>query len=317
MGDTCFVTGAGGFLGSALCGRLLAEGYAVRGLDLRFPHEQEGQSERLQGDVTDAGLLAQGCQGASFVFHLAALLPQRNAPPEEMRRVNVEGARAVLQAAANAGVRRLVLMSSAEVYGVPRQIPCPETASVSPIGEYGRNKVEAERLAREAMEGGLPAVILRPPTIVGPGMPEKFLRGTLAALRRGRPIFVPGGRIRFQMVAVSDAAEACLLAATVPGAAGGTFNIGSDNVPTLLEMTRRLKRRLGSRSPIVPVPPALARWVFRLLLAIGRSPLEPEHVRIAFSDYVFDNARAKQVLGWQPSLDNVAALAQAAAARRG
>ncbi len=311
MTDVCFVTGSGGFLGDALCRRLLAEGYAVRGLDVRFPEDGATGAERLVGDVCDGALVARGCRGTACVFHLAALLPQRKASPGEMRRVNVDGARTVLETALEAGIRRLVLMSSAEVYGVPRQIPCPETAPLAPNGEYGRNKVEAEGLARETSVGGLEVVILRPPTIVGPGMPERLLRGTLRALRHGRRVLVPSG-VRFQMVAVSDVVEACLAAARHPQAAGEVFNVGSESVPTLLEMTRRLRQEMGSRSPVTAVPPWLARAVFKLLLVIGRSPLEPEHVEIAFRDYVFDIEKAKRVLGWRPQMDNVRALLAAA-----
>ncbi len=311
MGETCLVTGAAGFVGAALCRRLLAQGSTVRGLDLRFAADTAPGLERLEGDVNDVSLLAAGCSGARYVFHLAALLPQRRCPPAVMHHVNVEGTQRVLEAATSAAVRRFVLMSSCEVYGVPRTIPCPEDAPPHPNGEYGRNKVEAERRALEAARRGLEVVVLRPPTIVGPGMPEPLLRGTLVALRRGRPVLVPAGSTRFQMVAVSDVVEACLLAATRAEAAG-VFNLGSDDVPTLLQATRRLRDRLGSRSPIIPVPLALARAAFRLLLAIGRSPLEPEHVEIAFSDYVFDTQRAKRLLVWRPAMDNVDALAAAA-----
>lgn len=311
MANITFVAGAGGFVGRALVDALVQRGDEVRGLDVRFPPAWPPQAAQLTGDICDAGLLHQGCDGATYVVHLAALLPQRHACPAEMRRVNVDGTRALVEAALQAGVRRLVMVSSAEVYGLPRAAPCPEDAPLRPLGEYGRNKVEAERLVRVAGERGLEVVILRPPTIVGPRMPERLLAGMLAVLRRGRVLFVPGGGRRFQFVALSDVVAACLLAAVTDGGVGETFNIGSEDVPSQLETFRRLRDRVGSRSAVIPVPPALLRVVGRALLAAGRSPIEPEHLPIALGDYVFDIRKAREQLGWRPAKGNVEALADA------
>jgi nucleoside-diphosphate-sugar epimerase len=306
----CFVTGAAGFVGRAVVDTLLAQGHEVRALDLHFPAGWPANALRLQGDICDPALLEQGCGGAALVFHLAALLPQRHAPAEAMRHVNIEGVKGVLDAAQRAGVRRVVQLSSAEVYGVPAPVPCPEDAPQRPLGEYGRNKVEAERLAREAAGRGLQVVILRPPTVVGPTMVDRVLLGTLAALRKGWPIFVPGGRERFQMVAVSDLVGACVAASQAENASGQAFNIGSADVPSQLETFRQLRDRVGSRSPVVPLPKPLLRRLLRALLAVGRSPLEPEHVPIALADYVFDIRKAGKLLGWRPVKDNVLALAE-------
>jgi nucleoside-diphosphate-sugar epimerase len=304
----CFVTGAGGFLGRALVAALLSQGHRVRALDVRFPPEWPDAAERLEGDVCDVGLIEAGCRGATFVFHLAALLPQRHAHPVEMRRVNIDGPRGVLEAAASAGVRRVVMLSSAEVYGLPRTVPCPEEAPPNPLGEYGRNKVEAERLAREAHRRGLDVVILRCPTIVGPTMTDAVLLGTLEALRRGRPIVVPGGRERFQMVAVSDMVRASLAAARAENVAGEVFNIGAEEVPPQVEVFRELRNRISSRSVVIPLPRALFRTGLQVLSAVGRSPLEPEHVPIVLGDYLLDTRKAREQLGWRPEKGNVEAL---------
>ena len=306
-----FVTGAAGFVGRALVNALLARSDEVRALDLHFPAEWPAGALRLQGDVCDGALLQQGCGGADCIFHLAALLPQRRASTRQMRHVNVDGVQRVLDAAQRAGVRRVVLLSSAEVYGVPATVPCAEDAPKRPLGEYGRNKVEAERLAREAAGRGLSVVILRPPTVVGPTMVDRVLLGTLAALRKGWPIIVPGGPERFQMIALSDLVDACLAASRAENVAGEAFNVGSDAVPSQLETFRQLRTRVGSRSPVIPLPRTLLRGILRLLLALGRSPLEPEHVPIALADYVFDIRTARAKLAWHPARGNVEALADA------
>ena len=306
----CLVTGAAGFVGRALVNRLLARGDEVHGLDLHFPENWPGSALRLEGDICDTGLLEQGCRGAEVVFHLAALLPQRHAPAAAMRHVNVAGVQCVLHAAQRAGARRVVQLSSAEVYGVPAIVPCPEDAPQRPLGEYGRNKVEAERLGRDAAKRGLQVVILRPPTVVGPMMVDRVLLGTLAALRKGWPIVVPGGHERFQMVAVSDLVTACVAASQAENVSGEAFNTGSGDVPSQIETFRQLRDRVGSRSPVVPFPRPLLRRLFRVLLALGRSPLEPEHVPIVLADYVFDIRKAAAGLGWRPAKSNVEALVE-------
>lgn len=310
MTNVNLVTGAGGFVGRALVNALLDRGEEVRAIDLRFPAAWPPQGQRLVGDIADEALLQRGCWGVNRVFHLAALLPQRHAPTQEMQRVNVEGTRRLLEVARRVGVQRFVMVSSAEVYGLPRKVPCPENAPLRPLGEYGRNKVEAERLVRAAGGQGQDIVILRPPTVVGPWMPERLLLGMLTALREGRTLFVPGGRGRFQMVALSDLVGACLLAAEASRPVGETINIGSDDVPPQAEMWRRLRDRVGSRSRVVAVPRPLLHMIGRALLAARRSPVEPEHLPIALGDYLFDIRRARELLAWRPSKDNVAALAE-------
>ena len=304
------VTGAGGFVGRALVKALLAGGNVVRALDVHFSTDWPAGVERLQGDICDVGLLEKGCRGADWVFHLAALLPQRRASAERMRHVNVEGAQRLFEAALRAAVSRAVMVSSAEVYGVPRTVPCPEDAQPAPLGEYGRNKVAAEQLAREAFRQGLQIAILRPPTVVGPFMTDRVLLGTMAAMRKGAPIVVPAGGGRFQMVAVSDLVAACMAAVVARNAAGQAFNVGAQRVSSQLDTFRQLRARVRSRSPLLPLPRPLLRGVLQLLLAIGRSPLEPEHVPILLADYVFDVSKAREHLGWQPAKSNVDALAE-------
>jgi len=303
------VTGAAGFLGRYLVRGLLARGCPVRALDLRVPPDAEPEAEWRVGDVRDAGAVREACEGVEVVHHLAALIPQRRATPETMRAVNVGGTENVLDAARAAGVRRVVFLSSVEVYGVPRVVPCPEDGPLAPLGEYGRNKVAAEALCREAAAQGLEVVILRPPTIVGPGLDEPFLVGLMAAIRDGKPVTLLGdGRNRFQFVHAEDVVAACLPAADHPDAPGGTFNIGSGDVPPIREMVEAVIARVGSTSRIQTVPVWLARLAVAVLHPLGKAPLEPEHLPIAVADYVFDIGRARRVLGWEPRWGNVEAI---------
>jgi nucleoside-diphosphate-sugar epimerase len=243
------------------------------------------------------------------VYHLAALIPQRRAAPDVMRAVNVDGTVHVLEAARAAGVRRVVYLSSVEVYGVPAFSPCTEDAPLVPIGEYGRNKVESENLCLQAVKEGLEVTILRPTTIVGPGLDEPFFLSLLRAVRDGKPVVILGsGSNRFQLVHGDDVAAACLTVSSHPNAVGQAFNVGSLDVPPIGQMVEEVLAGVGSRSRVVRVPPAVARAAVGALRWVGRAPLEPEHLRIALSEYVFSVGKAEQVLGWRPCRRQVDAM---------
>lgn len=311
MARTALVTGGAGFLGRHLVDRLLTDGWTVRVLDVR-PSPADA-AESFTGEITDARLVAEAVKGVDAVFHLAALLPQTHQPADRMHAVNVGGVRTVLDAATAAGAGAVVFVSSVEVYGVPTRTPCPEDAPLRPIGEYGHNKVEAESLARVAAARGLHVPILRPTTIVGPGMPEPFLTQMLRAAKADKPlVLIDRGRTRFQLAAVSDVVEACLRSLDVPEASGQAFNIGSNDVPTMRETAEGAMARVGSSSRLISVPKAVAVAAVKGLGLIGKAPLEPEHLAIVLSDYVFDTAKAERVLGWKPEKDNITALVESA-----
>ncbi len=303
------VTGAAGFLGQALVRALLARGERVRAFDLH-PADLLGEGlEWVSGDVRDAEAVRRACEGMEVVYHLAALIPQRKADAATMRAVNVGGTQNVLAGALAEGVRRVVYLSSAEVYGIPAEVPCRETTPLNPLGEYGHNKVAAEALCRAALARGLETVILRPPTIVGPGLREPFLIGLLDALRRGRPITLLGkGENRFHFVHVQDVVSACLIAAEHPAAIGEAFNLASTAAMPIREMVERAIERTGSSARVRPLPVWLARLVVLVLHPLGKAPLEPEHLAIAVADYVFDTTKARQMLGWSPRWDNLDAV---------
>lgn len=303
------VTGAAGFLGRYLVRALLDRGARVRALDLRRPDDAEPGAEWVIGDVRDAAAVRRACEGVEVVHHLAALIPQRRADRATMQAVNVEGTRHVLDGAHVAGVRRVVYLSSVEIYGVPPIVPCPEDGPRAPLGEYGRNKIAAEALCMEAVARGLEVAILRPPTIVGPGLDEPFLVSMLLSIHDGQPVMLIGkGQNRFQFVHAEDVADACLLAAEHPAAVGQAFNIGSADVPPIRELVNQVIARVGSASTVRLLPEFLARLAIGLLRPFGKAPLEPEHLAIAVADYLFDISRARQALGWEPRWSVVEAI---------
>jgi nucleoside-diphosphate-sugar epimerase len=303
------VTGAAGFLGSYLVRALLAEGRQVRAFDLNDPVTNLSGVEWVTGDVRDVDAVRRACEGVEVVYHLASLIPQRKASQETMRAVNVGGTRSVLDSAHAAGVRRVVYLSSVEIFGAPNVAPCPEWWPPAPLGEYGRNKIEAEKLCLEAFAAGLEVSILRPMTIVGPGLRDPFLVDMLKAIRASQPVMLLGrGMNRFQFVHAEDVAAACLVASRHPAAVGQAFNIGSADVPPIRKMVEEIILQVGSTSVLRSIPVPVARLAVAVLHPFGKAPLEPEHLAIAVIDYVFDVAKARQLLGWTPRWGNVDAV---------
>lgn len=303
------VTGAAGFLGRYLVRTLLARGEGVRAFDRQIPAGADSKIEWRSGDVRNAAAVQRACEDVEIVYHLAALIPQRKAKAETMQAVNVEGTQHVLDGAERTGVRRVVYLSSVEIYGVPTVTPCLEDGPLAPLAEYGRTKVAAEALCRQAVGRGLDVTILRPVTIIGPGLTEPFLVSLLAAVRTDKPVILLGnGRNRFQVVHAEDVVAACLLAAEQPAAVGQAFNIGAADVPTIRHLVEAVIERAGSDSSVLSIPVPLARLALGVLRLFDKAPLEPAQLAIATADHLFDITRAQRLLGWEPQWNSLDAV---------
>lgn len=296
------LTGGGGYLGVALARKLAGAGMAVRVYDLRRSERLPEETEYFSGDIRDFDSLKKAMAGCGVAHHLVGIMPQARASRETMHAVNVGGTENVLRAASECGVKRVVFVSSSEVYGIPRAIPIPEDHPLGPIGEYGRNKVAAEKLCRDySGAGNVETVILRPPTIVGPEMDEPTFLRSMEMARRGRFLCVGSGSHRFQMAYVDDVAEACALAAHTEGIDGEAFNIGAEGTLPFRRHMEEIAKHLGRRPKIRSIPLWLFKGIMKLLIPLGLSPLEPDHLHLLYADFVMDVTKAKRVLGWSPT----------------
>ena len=163
------ISGGAGFLGLHLARRVLADGGSVRTLDVAALEDRELELgvEEIRGDVRSERHVRALVSGADVLVHAAAALPIQSSRAA-IRSVNVEGTATVLAAALEAGVRRVVLISSTAVYGVPERHPIHEEDPLVGVGWYGGSKIEAELLAQEFGKRGLDAVVIRPKTFIGP-----------------------------------------------------------------------------------------------------------------------------------------------------
>src|SRR5437667_8171310 len=300
------ISGGAGFLGLHLARRLLADGHEVRTLDVVSldDAELERSVDERRGDIRDRESVRKLVDGADVVVHAAAALPIQ-ASRESIRSVNVTGTEHVLQEARDAGVQRVVFISSTAVYGIPVKHPIEEDDPLVGVGLYGESKIDAEALCRVA---AVETTIIRPKTFVGPERLGVF-EILFDWIHEGRRIYILGkGHNRYQLLAVEDLVDVIVRAGTVPEAAGETFNVGATEFGSVRSDLQALIDHAGSASRLQPVPVKPAEIALRALELLKVSPLAEWHYKTAHKDSFVDVSRAQRVLGWQPRLSNRAAL---------
>jgi nucleoside-diphosphate-sugar epimerase len=300
------ISGGAGFLGLHLARRLLADGHEVRTLDVvpLDDAELERSVQELRGDVRDRARVGELVDGADVVVHAAAALPIQ-ASRESIRSINVGGTENVLRGGREAGVRRVVFISSTAVYGVPEKHPIEEDDPLVGVGWYGESKIDAEALCRVA---AVETTIVRPKTFIGPERLGVF-EILFDWIREGRRIYVLGkGHNRYQLLAVEDLVDAIVRAASVPDAAGETFNIGATEFGTVRSDLQALIDHAGSTSRLRPLPAKPAEVALRALELLRLSPLAEWHYKTAHRDSFVDVSKAQKLLDWQPQLSNREAL---------
>jgi nucleoside-diphosphate-sugar epimerase len=296
------ISGGAGFLGLHLARRLVADGHDIRTLDVvpLDDAELERSVRELRGDVRDRARVSELVDGADVVVHAAAALPIQ-ASRESIRSINVGGTENVLRAASEARVRRVVFISSTAVYGVPEKHPIEEDDPLVGVGWYGESKIDAEALCRVA---AVETTIVRPKTFVGPERLGVF-EILFDWIREGRRIYVLGkGHNRYQLLGVEDLVDAIVRAASVPEAAGETFNVGATEFGTVRSDLQALIDHAGSTSRLRPVPAKPAEVALRALELMRLSPLAEWHYKTAHKDSFVDVSRAQKLLDWQPRLSN-------------
>ncbi len=300
--STVLVTGGSGYFGSILVDRALARGDRVRILDLHAPDPRPGAAvEVVIGDVRDDATVRAATEGADLVLHNVAQVPLAR-DRHLFWSVNVVGTANVLRAARDARVAKVVHTSSSAVYGIPERNPVVEDTPPRPLEAYGRAKLEAEVLCREAVAGGLDVAVIRPRTILGHGR-----LGIMAILfefvAEGAPVYVlDGGHNRYQFVHAEDLAEACLLASDRPGPA--TYNIGTTEFGTMRETLQALVDHAGTGSRVRSLPSGPAKLAMQAASRVGRAPFAPYHWLLYGESLWFDTTKAREELGWMSTHSN-------------
>jgi nucleoside-diphosphate-sugar epimerase len=227
------ITGANGFLGAQLAKKLVADGHKLRALVRPTSNLQllEGVTfEKAMGDVTDAESVKQATEGVEVVYHLAGI--RRTPHLSDFARINVEGTRNVLDAAAKQPKPpRVVLAGSLSAMGPSENAsPLNESAPFRPVEAYGQSKVDAEKLCRE-YASKVPFAIGRAPRVLGPGDRENL--AFVKLVKRGLLMEIEGGPRPLSMVDVDDVVEGFALLGTHPAAAGETFFLTAPETVTI------------------------------------------------------------------------------------
>jgi dihydroflavonol-4-reductase len=303
------VTGATGFVGSAVARALLAHGRMVRVLVRRNSDRKNLKNldvEQREGSLEDAASMTRALAGCGALFHVAADYRLWVPKPETMYRANVDGTRALMQAALTQGIDRIVYTSSVATLGVEPDGVADETTPSTlgdMIGPYKRSKFLAEEIVRDmVVEQGLPAVIVNPSTPIGPGdiKPTPTGRLIVEAASGRMPAFVDTG---LNLAHVDDVAAGHLLAED-KGRVGERYILGGENL-TLREILRRIAVLVGRKPPRLSLPiPALmpialaAEAVARIT---GKEPfVTSDGLRLARKTMFFSSRKAVAELDYAP-----------------
>ena len=303
MGRSVLVTGGSGYFGSVLVGRALAQGDDLRVLDLNPPDPALDPVEYVRADIRDRDAVRAACDGVDVVLHNVAQVPLAR-DRELFESVNVIGTANLLIAARDARVAKVIHTSSSAVFGIPERNPVTELTPCRPLEAYGRAKLEAELLCREAASSGLDVTIIRPRTILGHGR-----LGIMAVLFEfvadGAPVFVLGdGDNHYQFVHAADLADACLRAAAHEGPT--VYNIGAAEFETMRETLQALVDHAATGSRVRSLPVAPARAAMHAAGALGFAPFAPYHWLLYGESLWFDVSKARSELGWEPRHSNAA-----------
>ncbi|HET7607377.1 MAG TPA: hopanoid-associated sugar epimerase [Gammaproteobacteria bacterium] len=318
---TALVTGANGFLGSAVVRALLADGSAVRAL-VRAGSDRRNLDELdvevVPGDLTDRDSLRRAAAGCDSVFHVAADYRLWVADPKPMYRANVDGSVNVLEAAAAAGATRMVYTSSVAVLGINKdRTPADEDTPVTVddmVGHYKRSKFLAEQAVRaRAAELEFPVVTVNPSTPIGPRdvKPTPTGRILLDAAAGRMPAFVDTG---LNLVHVDDVA-AGHLAALKRGSPGERYILGGDDF-TLQQILELVAEHVGRRASTIRLPHwsvyPLAVGAEAVAMLTKREPrVTLDGVRMSKKHMYFSSGKAQRALGYRwrdPRLGLVAAV---------
>ncbi|MBN8563411.1 MAG: SDR family oxidoreductase [Leptolyngbya sp. UWPOB_LEPTO1] len=290
------ITGATGFVGSALCQLLEHSEHTVYGVVRSDAVLSPSVTPILVSSIAeldDHPILPQ----IDVVIHLAARVHQMNDtaadPLSEFRAVNTEATKSLAIAAATAGVKRFVYLSSIKVNGDGQASPYTERSTPQPADAYGISKWEAECALNEiAATTDLEIVILRPPLVYGAGVKANFLN-LMNLVKTGIPLPLGGIHNQRSLVYVGNLVDAIVTCATHPQAAGQTFLVSDSTDVSTPELVRKISESMRKPVRLMPISPVILTNLARIL---GKTAT----IERLFGSLTIDSSKLRQTLNWQP-----------------
>lgn len=295
--SAALVTGASGFVGTALCAALRLHGWVVRASSLRL--------------LEDPGRWRDSLNSIGCVVHLAAHVHQmQNAGFDaDYRRINVDGSRLLAEQAAEAGVRRFVFLSSVKVNGEGAEHPYAATDRPQPQDAYGRSKLEGEQVIREICAGsGMECVVIRPPLVYGPGVKANFRR-LLRLVELGIPLPLASIENRRSLVGLGNLVDFIETCMSHPRAPEQTWFVADDEVVSTPRLLRTIATHMNRPSRLMSFPP---QWLPKLARLVNK---RAEADRLCKSLEV-DVTASRAVLQWRANVTLDDELARTVAAYR-
>jgi dihydroflavonol-4-reductase len=302
-----FITGATGFIGGHLARQLAQAGHELYCLARKTSDRQALQElgvHLVEGTVNDLTALQEGMKGCQAVVHLANVYSFWEPDMCILHRANVDGTRAVIQAAAAAEVKRMVYVSTAAVYGVPQEQPFNEGTPHAPhlITTYARTKRQAEEIVHQvAAKHGMELVVLQPGAVIGAG-DTRATGQYLQELLEGRLPLMSFHKTQMNFIHVLDVCDAVQHSLERPELAGQTFLLGGTQM-TMWQYLEMISEISGAHLPYIRFPvivPTILGWVLTPLAHVtGRPPiwgLSNDQVRMLRDGFWFDGSKAERVL---------------------
>lgn len=303
------VTGASGYIGSALVRELLVRGWAVTAIVRRIPEDKLDGVTYVSADLSDSLRLRGLDLDVDVVFHAAALAHRssRDVPdPELYSIVNRDATLALAAAADGWNASRFVFISSIGVHGdTDGGRPITENSPLAPTTPYGRSKLEAEKGLLAHFAGDPQRlVIVRPPLVYSAEAPGNF-RKLLRLVASPVPLPLPFGAVhnRRSLVALKNLCDFLIACAESPAAGGRQFVVSDDLILATPDIIRLISEGMGKRALLLPIPESFMRFVV--------APLGPRLAFQLFGSLEVDSALARRTLDWKQPLDTQDALREA------
>jgi nucleoside-diphosphate-sugar epimerase len=311
------ITGATGLLGSHIAAKLRADGKDVRALVRNSSDTSFLDTlgvEKAVGDITDRDSLARAMDGVEIVYHVAARVGDWGPWPEFVD-ITIDGTQNVVDAAAHAGVKRFLHISSISAYGHPdgAGLILDESA---PLGYnlhkwsyYSRAKVEAEKIVWSAHEkGDLPVTVIRPSWLYGERDRASMPR-LIRAIKAGKAKLVGDGTNRLNLTYAGNEADGCILAAEAAKAAGEAYNLCNDGAITQAEYLNKIATQIGAKPLSKKVPYKVAYKAAFMMELFGhmfgkkKPPLVTRYsVWLIGRKVFFSTDKIERELGYSPAV---------------